>query len=291
MSMKKRGIVKRLITLEKALAPLCFLLFLSVAGCSPGYFPSAMDGEYDSTHIYTKDIHRVLGEVAKSIYRVETSTTFKVGDDKSTLKSVGMAFSLDNRHLLTAKHVTAIDHFQVETPHGLLSLPIPPDLKLEETTAIVLDDGSRMPLRVVYRDEELDFAVLLSEKEVQSPPYAIGNSDDFKIVSQIILPANFQTGLSIRLGYITQLDFVRYGSAGQVAVQNEDIFGISAVVSEGDSGSPILLLRDGKMELGGLVSFIVLPARGLGYGLKINPILEKLMADQTQKAWLEPLLR
>lgn len=148
-----------------------------------------------------------------------------------------------------------------------------------------------MPLRVVYRDTELDFAVLAAEKEVRPPPYAIGNSDDFKIVSQVILPANFQTGLSIRLGYITQLDFVRYGPNGEVAAQNDNIFGISAVVSEGDSGSPILLIRDGKVELGGLVSFIVLPARGLGYGLKINPILKKLKAEKTQKAWLQPLIK
>lgn len=35
-------------------------------------------------------------------------------------------------------------------------------------------------------------------------------------------------------------------------------------------------MRDGKIELGGLVSFIVLPARGLGYGLRINPIIEIL---------------
>jgi len=289
--MKKRATAKRNLSIKKRMARLCLFFMLSMVGCSPNYFPSATDGEYDNTHIHTNDIHRVLGDVVKSIYRVETSTTFNIGDEKSTLKAVGMAFSLDNRHLLTAKHVTSIDSFQVETPYGLLSLPIPPKVKIEETTSIVFDDGSRVPLRVVYRDTELDFAVLVAEKEVYPPPYVIGNSDDFKIVSQIILPANFQTGLSIRLGYITQLDFVRYGPNGEVAALNDNIFGISAVVSEGDSGSPILLIRDGKVELGGLVSFIVLPARGLGYGLKINPILEKLKAEKNQKAWLEPLLK
>jgi len=267
------------------------LLLLVFSGCVSTLDHAGKDGAYDNSHIYAKDIHNVLTEVAKSIYRVETSTTFLIGEEKSSLKAVGMAFSLDNRHLLTARHVTTIDTFQVETPYGLLSLPLHPERKLEETTSLVFDDGSRAPLTVIYRDTELDFAVLRAEKDIHPPFYVIGNSDDFRIVSQVILPANFQTGLSIRLGHITQLDFVRYGPDGEVASQNSHIFGISAVVSEGDSGSPILLLRDGQIELGGLVSFIVLPARGLGYGVKINSILERLKADKEQRSWVLPLLK
>jgi hypothetical protein len=109
-------------------------------------------------------------------------------------------------------------------------------------------------------------------------------------VNVVIVPANFQTGLNIRLGYVTQLDFIQYGPQGEVSKRSNNIFGVSAVVSEGDSGSPILFLRDGKMELGGLVSFIVLPARGLGYGLKINPIIEKLRGDRAHKKWINSLV-
>jgi hypothetical protein len=99
------------------------------------------------------------------------------------------------------------------------------------------------------------------------------------MANAVILPSNFHRGLDIRLGYVTQLDFIQYGPNGEIAEKNENIFGISAVISEGESGAPILFLRDGKVELGGIVSFIVLPARGLGYGLKINPLIERLRKE------------
>jgi len=202
-----------------------------------------------------------------------------------------MAFSLDEKHLLTAKHVTSIDTIQIQTPFGLMSIPLLLEAKIDESTSIIFDDGSRIPVRVIYRDKEMDFAVLEAEKKIQPPIYPIGNSKDFKIANLVILPANFQTGLNIRIGHITQLDFVRYGPEGEVTDTKDDIFGISAVVSEGDSGAPIMLLRDGKIELGGLVNFIIPPARGLGYGLKINPIIEKLKSNRETQEWILFLLK
>ena len=264
-------------------------LTLLVSGCTP-HLKGGTDGRYDSSHIHVDGIDEVLDEVAKSVYRIETSTSFRVGAEVSTLKAVGMAFSLDHKHLLTAKHVTSIDTYQVQTPFGLMNLPISPENKVEETTSLVFDDGSRVPTGVIYRDDELDFALLEVKSGVNSPVYAIGNSDDFRVANAIILPSNFQTGLNIRMGYLTQLNFVRYGQEGEVTEKYEHIFGISAVVSEGDSGSPVLFVRDGKLELGGVVSFIVLPARGLGYGLKINPIMERLKTRGGNQTWLLPLL-
>jgi S1-C subfamily serine protease len=265
-----------------------FLAWLA-SGCTP-HLKGGRDGRYDSSYLHVDAIDELLDQAAKSVYRIETSTSFRIDDEVSTLKAVGMAFSIDNKHLLTAKHVTSIDTYQVQTPFGLMRLPISPKTKVEETTSLVFDDGSRVPAGVIYRDDELDFALLEVKSGVNPPVYAIGNSDDFRVANAIILPSNFQTGLNIRMGYVTQLDFVRYGQEGQVTEKYEHIFGISAVVSEGDSGSPVLFVRDGKLELGGVVSFIVLPARGLGYGLKINPIIERIKAQGANPTWLLPLL-
>lgn len=267
-----------------------FFCLALIVGCTP-QLKGGMDGEYDSSHIYMDSIDKTLAKVAKSVYRIETVTIFQVGDELSTLKVAGMGFSLDNRHLLTAKHVTSIENYQVQTPFGVMVFPLPQEDKIRETTSLVFDNGSRDPVKVIYRDKDLDFAVLETEKGVTPPGYPIGDSNDFQVMNEVIVPANFQTGLSIRLGYVTQLDFIQYGEKGEVAKRTENIFGISAVVSEGDSGSPILFLRDGKIELGGLVSFIVLPARGLGYGLKINPIVEKLRSENESRMWILPLVR
>ena len=266
------------------------LLGLVVAGCTP-WFTAGIDGKYDNSHIYAESLDGLLDEVIKSIYRIETSTRFRVKQNIGTLKVAGMAFSLDEKHLLTAKHVTSIDTYQVQTPFGLMHFPLLPEAKIEESTAIVFDDGSRIQAKVIYRDPEMDFAVLEVERKLNAPGYPVGNSEDFRIANLVILPSYFQTGLNIRIGYITQLDYIRYGIKGEVANLNKDIFGISTVVSRGDSGSPILLLRDGKIELGGLVSFILLSARGLGYGLKINPIMDKLKIQQENQKWVLPLLK
>ncbi len=281
--------LKFLIKIGKSLL-LCILLGLLIAGCTL-YFRAGVDGNYDNSPIYADSLDELLDEVVKSVYRIETSTRFKVNQDIATLKVAGMAFSLDEKHLLTAKHVTSIDTFLIQTPFGLMPIPLLPEVKIEETTSIVFDDGSRVPVRVIYRDKEMDFAVLEAEKKINPPNYPIGNSDDFRIANLVILPANFQTGLNIRIGYITQLDFVRYGPKGEVADTRNDIFGVSTVISEGDSGAPIILLRDGKIELGGLVSFLIRPARGLGYGLKINPIIEKLKSHRETQEWILFLLK
>jgi len=82
--------------------------------------------------------------------------------------------------------------------------------------------------------------------------------------------------LNIRAGYITQLNFVRYGAKGEVSIINKNLFGISAVTVEGDSGAPVFLLRDGRLELGGIVSFLVPQARGLGFGIKVNSIMDQI---------------
>ena len=118
--------------------------------------------------------------------------------------------------------------------------------------------------------------ILKALKSLIRFPFTIGNSDDLKIGNFVFLFGNFQTGLNIRTGYVTQLNFVRYGARGEISSINENLFGISAVTVEGDSGAPIFLLRDGRFELGGMVTFLVLQARGLGFGVKINSIMDQI---------------
>lgn len=144
-----------------------FILFL-LEGCAP-YLTDGIDGKYDSSHIYMDSIDDVLASVAKSVYRIETITTFKVGEQSSALKIVGMGFSLDSKHLLTAKHVTSIDSYQVQTPYGIMNLPLSLEDKLEEITSLVFNDGSRIPVNVIYRDDELDFALLETETDINPP--------------------------------------------------------------------------------------------------------------------------
>ncbi len=42
------------------------------------------------------------------------------------------------------------------------------------------------------------------------------------------------------------------------------------------SATSLTLIRDGKFELGGVVTFLVPQARGLGFGIKINSIMAQI---------------
>ncbi|OGP72701.1 MAG: hypothetical protein A2V86_12060 [Deltaproteobacteria bacterium RBG_16_49_23] len=232
--------------------------------------------QYEKSPIHVDPKKKELELIASNVFRIQTSLKFKLEEFTPTVNAIGLATSLDPYHLLTAGHVVKIKSFQVITSLGPIELPIPDDQKLEEETFIILDDGSRIKAQVVYSDGEKDFALLRAEKKIHHFPFTIGNSDDFKIGNFVFLFGNFQTGLNIRTGYVTQLNFVRYGPKGEVSNINESLFGISAVTVEGDSGAPIFLLRNGRFELGGIVAFLLPQARGLGFGIKINSIMSQI---------------
>jgi hypothetical protein len=265
--MKKSSIILLIVILF-------FVVLLS--GCSP-FISKASLHQYETSPIHIDLKKKDLDRIASNVFRIQTSLKFQFEEFTPTVSAIGLATSLDQYHLLAARHVVKIKSFQTITPLGPIEFQIPEDQKLEEETFIILDDGSRIKSQIVYSDEGKDFALLKSEKKIHHFSFTIGNSDDFKIGNFVFLFGNFQTGLNIRTGYITQLNFVQYGVRGEVSNINENLFGISAVTVEGDSGAPIFLLRDGRFELGGIVTFLVPQARGLGFGVKINPIMDPII--------------
>jgi len=251
------------------------LFFAFLSGCSP-FITKASFHQYENSPIHIDPKKKELELIASNVFRIQTSVKFKLEEITPTVSAIGLATSLDPYHLLTARHVVKIKSFQMITPLGPIEFPIPEDQKLEEETFIIMDDGSRIKVQIVYSNEEKDISLLKAEKKIAHFPFTIGNSDDLKIGNFVFLFGNFQTGLNIRTGYITQLKFVRYGARGEISTINENLFGISAVTVEGDSGAPIFLLRNGRFELGGIVTFLVPQARGVGFGVKINPIRDEV---------------
>ncbi len=251
------------------------VLAVWLSGCS-FVTSQASFRHYENSPIHIDPKRKELDLIASNVFRIQTFLKFKLEESTPSVSAIGLATSLDEYHLLTTRHVVRIKSFQAITPLGVIEFQIPDDQKLQEETFIILDDGSRIKLQVVYSDEENDFALLRAEKKIHHYHFAIGNSDDFKIGNFVFLFGNFQTGLNIRTGYVTQLNFVRYGAEGEVSNTNESLFGISAVTVEGDSGAPIFLLRDGRFELGGIVTFLVPQARGLGFGVKVNDIMAQI---------------
>ncbi len=254
--------------------PLIMAVIFSVS-CGP-VWRGAFDGRYDNSPINLDPAKDELATVLKSIYRIETVTRFFFEGDIHMTRVAGVATALDEHTLLTARHVVRIDFFRAVTPFGVVELPIPESAKVEEKTYIIKKDGTRTEAERIYADTETDFAILRTERELIPFPFAIGNSEELRMGNVAFLLGDFQTGFSIRMGNVTQLEFTTYGSRGEVANINRDILGISATTVEGDSGGPILCVRDGQLELIGIVTFLVEPARGLGYCLKINTIADRV---------------
>lgn len=249
--------------------------FIFLLGCGP-VWKGSLDRRYDSSPIYLDPTKNELLAVLKSIHRIETVTRFTFEGDVHTTRVAGLATALDRHTLLTARHVVKLDSFRALTPFGVAEVPLPESAKIEEKSFIIEEDGTRVATVRIYSDDERDFAILRTNRELIPFPFSIGNSDELKIGNVAFLLGNFQTGFSVRMGNVTQLEFTTYGSKGETANVNRDIFGISAITVEGDSGGPILCVRDGQLELIGVVTFLVEPARGLGYCLKINTIADHI---------------
>lgn len=252
-------------------------LLIFLLGCGP-VWRGGLDRRYDNSVIYVDPAKNDLVTVLQSIHRIETATQFTFEGDIHTARVAGLATALDKHTLLTARHVVKVDSFRAVTSFGVVEVPLPEGAKVEEKSFIVEEDGTRVVAERIYLDDERDFAILRTQRELTAFPFSIGNSDDLQVGNVAFLLGNFQTGFSVRMGNVTQLEFTTYGSKGEVANVNPNIFGISAPTVEGDSGAPVLCVRDGQLELIGMVTFLVEPARGLGYCLKINTI-----ADQTKR--------
>jgi len=247
------------------------VLFFS--SCAP-VARMGFDNRYDYSTIYIDPHKDELSLMLKSVYRVQTETRVEIEGEIYMANAAGIGTSLDHHLLVVPKHVVKIMSFHVVTPFGLIEVPIPEHAKIEEKSHIIRDDGSRIEVKIVYADEKNDFTILESAEPLTPFHFPIGNSDELRVGNAYMLIGNFQAGISVRIGHITQLELIRYGAKGEILQRNPDIFGFSSTIVEGDSGAPIMAIRDGKFELIGIVTFLIEPARGLGFGLKINKIAE-----------------
>ena len=178
---------------KSSVISLTIILFCAVllSGCSP-LMKGASFRQYENSPIRIDPEKKELDLIASNVFRIQTSVKFQLGESTPTVSAIGLATSLDEYHLLTARHVVKIKSFQAITPLGPMEFEIPDDQKLEEETSIILDDGSRIRSQVVYFDEEKDFALLKAERKIHHFPFTIGNSDDFKVGNFVFLLAIFR---------------------------------------------------------------------------------------------------
>lgn len=262
----------------KKLTIVFFILFLM--GCT-GQSVKQDTGSYQNIH----PLHDLLVRAMDSVYLMHTTTTFKSGEAKDSVEQEetmwGMAFVINEHQLLTCAHLVSIDSYDVRTPFGMLTMFIDSEDKTKEETWLVVDNEARILTKVIYKnvDRELDFAILEVVDEMPLPVYSIGDSDDFRMLDQVFMISNEGTGKNIKSGHIMQLDYMK----PEMSDCNTDLVGLYLGIKSGASGSPVLLFRGNRLEVGGIVDRGDL--RLSGYAVKINSIMNKYRAWQNEREW------
>lgn len=229
--------------------------------------------------------HELLTQAVKNVYRVYAVATIKSdinGEDWQNGR-VGTAFAIDRWRLLTVNHLLDVDKCTTCTPFGTVTVVISSEKIIKKEIWLLLNDGSRIPAKVVYKNSELDFAVLKTESKIPFPTYSVGDSDNLRMLDRVFIVSNVGYGKCVKPGYVMQLDFIEYIETGEIDKRDSNKFGLCLAIKMGDSGAPVLLARNGKLEVVGIVSSG--DSQGTGYGIKINSIMDRFKTWQNEREW------
>jgi S1-C subfamily serine protease len=268
------------------------LLPLLIAACvpKPWYRDNPMlspmvDGGYDNNPILVNNGLMQIQKIINSVYFLHTDTEFKLEDGEvitAELDSAGVL--IFDRFILTVNHAVSHDSLQVEmvTTVGVQTIDVPAE-KLSEHTYLNLN-GSRIRLEELTKGKDDDIAIfkLPEGLHLDSFPYKIGNSDELQVGNFIYVIGNpMNYGINVREGIVSSMMAPEAISA--VLPRFENAFMISNGVNPGDSGTPVIAIRDGQYELVGLSQGIFTNAQNLSWAIKINPIIEKLKEEMARK--------
>jgi serine protease Do len=110
------------------------------------------------------------------------------------------------------------------------------------TVEVVLNDGTKLPAKIIGRDQHTDLAVLkIDAPGLEFTPVDIGDSDNLRVGEFVIaLGSPFSLASSVTLGIVSQ----KGRSIGLLPF--EDFIQTDAAVNKGNSGGPLMDV-DGKL--------------------------------------------
>lgn len=236
------------------------------------------DGRYDN-HSYMVDSSKMeLSRIASSIVKLITRTTFEAPDGTRMQNELeGSGVVVAGRFILTVEHVVTVHSLKIQTPVGILE---PPVKKIDEETYLRWN-GEDHILKAMYRNKDDDIALFELPVDVDPPsyPYKVGNSDDLELGNYIYVVGNpMNLGVNVREGIVSALqapDQISYINA-----KGENAFMVSNGLVPGDSGTPVIAIRDGNFELVGLSQGTFVGNTRLGWVIRINAILRLLYASR-----------
>ena len=260
-------------------------IFLLFSACAPAtrnptnpILSPMLDGRYDNNPILVDQRLMRIQSIIDSVYFLHTDTEFKLEDGEViTAELDGAGVVVLDKYILTVSHAVSHDSLQAEvlTPMGVQSIEVPAE-KLSEHTYLNLD-GGRISLEEVVKGKDDDIAIFKIPDclDLNSFPYEIGNSDELQVGHFIYVIGNpMNYGINVREGIVSSM--MAPEAIAAILPRFENAFMISNGVNPGDSGTPVVAIRDGQYELVGLSQGIFTNAQNLSWAIKINPIIDKL---------------
>jgi len=247
--------------------------------------PPMVDGLYDNNPILVNQRIMQIRRIIDAVYFLHTDTEFKLEDGEIITAELDAAGVLTfDRYILTVNHAVSQENLQVEmiTPVGVQSIDVPSE-KLSEHTYLKLN-GTRIELEEVVKGKDDDIAIFKVPDglDLNSFPYDIGNSDDLQVGNFLYVIGNpMNYGINVREGIVSSM--IAPEAIAAILPLYENAFMISNGINPGDSGTPVIAIRDGQYELVGLSQGIFTNAQNLSWAIKINPIIKKLNEGMGRK--------
>jgi S1-C subfamily serine protease len=270
---------------------LLLFTFLVFSACAPlwqesnSMIPPMVDGLYDNNPILVNQRIMQIRRIIDAVYFLHTDTEFKLEDGEIITAELDAAGVLTfDRYILTVNHAVSQENLQVEmiTPVGVQSIDVPSE-KLSEHTYLKLN-GTRIELEEVVKGKDDDIAIFKVPDglDLNSFPYDIGNSDDLQVGNFLYVIGNpMNYGINVREGIVSSM--IAPEAIAAILPLYENAFMISNGINPGDSGTPVIAIRDGQYELVGLSQGIFTNAQNLSWAIKINPIIKKLNEGMGRK--------
>ncbi len=240
--------------------------------------PHGVDGHYDNNTFLVNPQTMSLSRIIESLYTVRTEVEFRIDATGQVFKKdlQGTGVVLFGKYLLTVEHITRLDPPTVNTPVGEVKVET---TKVSERTVLEYD-GKSYPLERLVLDKDLDVALfqLPEGLKLVSFPYRIGNSDELQVGNFVYLignPMNF--GINVREGIVSSLKAPKVVS--KVNSIAENAFMVSNGLNPGDSGTPVIAIRDGRYELVGLSQGSFIRSQRLGWVIRINTVFRRIQAS------------
>jgi S1-C subfamily serine protease len=241
------------------------------------------DGRYDNDAILLSSAPIDVSLISQAMVRLKTTTKYRPGMGEATEAVLeGTGIMLGHGFILTVAHSISQDKMRVGTPVGPVEVPI--ENKQSEKT-YVEREGQSHEVKVILKDKRNDVALLKAPSGLRIPafPYPLGNSNDLHVGNFVYAIGNpLNSGINVREGIVSAL-----APPPEVAGANLEpgnAFMVSNGLVPGDSGTPIVASRDGRLELVGISQATIGTTR-IGWAIRINAIRNLLIATLQEKGW------